>query len=329
MTKCTYCGRENEDDAANCRECGTVLREVPAPSADSQITPEALAAKEIEALFKPFVEVTSISPGNPFLLFIEFIVGGWIFILISVVIGVPSILVGLLLYPLFIKKTPQKSSEVKCDLCDNPAVGYKDIEGTSGFLHLRKMAWARGFFCEAHTQLLVNKATKMNLIGMFCFIGGFALVAKFARAKAQRTANISIIPKFAGDPVSDSTFDIALKLFRHAKEHEWRRESKVKQLKFADEFFLRSFLQSHDEAASRRALVYHGLVLVEREAMLDIDVLNRESKSSHAKYLKGAEDAFTSATQYGTDLEPALAALVREARSKLEEKSAKVSRRWF
>ena len=31
MKKCSYCGRENDDDAVSCGECGTSLAEPPAP----------------------------------------------------------------------------------------------------------------------------------------------------------------------------------------------------------------------------------------------------------------------------------------------------------
>jgi len=42
MIACTYCGRENEEPATNCRECGTALSPKPDPAATPKETPPEL-----------------------------------------------------------------------------------------------------------------------------------------------------------------------------------------------------------------------------------------------------------------------------------------------
>lgn len=57
MKSCAYCGRENDDDATRCRECGTTEFAVPEPEADQRLEataeipePESDVAPEGEAM---------------------------------------------------------------------------------------------------------------------------------------------------------------------------------------------------------------------------------------------------------------------------------------
>ena len=55
MKKCAYCGRENEEAANTCRECGKSLQELSAPDADAQLLDTALSPAVV-ATFSSLLE---------------------------------------------------------------------------------------------------------------------------------------------------------------------------------------------------------------------------------------------------------------------------------
>lgn len=71
--------------------------------------------------------------------------GGWAIVLFQLIIGIPLLAIGWLVYVLSTRNlSPHKPLAVHCDICSQPAVGYKELRVSTGFLLAYYHFWSRG-----------------------------------------------------------------------------------------------------------------------------------------------------------------------------------------
>jgi len=258
--------------------------------------------QDIEERFQNFGfdKITSPSLANPIMLFIEFLVGGWLFILFNILIIVPSLIIVAILRWIFVKPMPNRILDKKCDLCDKNAVGYKNIHVNWGFLLTFWKANIRAFLCEEHTSELVKAFNILNFISIFCFIGGFSYINNFFRTREQLRGNFKVLPKFAGEPELDPPLEIAKRLYGKAKERGKRGDlEKTKAwLNYAMEFLNRAYIDAINDSVRAEVLVFKALELIQLESLLDRGIIiQREPKTKHLEYLNSANTAIKEALQ--------------------------------
>jgi hypothetical protein len=135
--------------------------------------------------------------------FVMLFFGGWACILVSLVISLPILFLGLLIYSPLKRRfgtLPQKTLERPCELCGAPAVGYKDLHVTTGMLFAsRRFSWS-GFLCELHTTEFATRAKYLNLLGMILLFGtGVWASGAFFKACLQATRNLRIAPNMEAE----------------------------------------------------------------------------------------------------------------------------------
>jgi hypothetical protein len=161
------------------------------------------------------------------------LVGGWAIILVQVLVNIPVLAVGLVVYALRRRSVlPHEPLAVKCDVCDQPAVGYKELHVDTGLLMVFHRFWSRGFLCKDHTTEYVTNANELNLLGMFLKVGGPFVIGTYIRSSLQRGGNIPVIPRLAGVPDTARFFPLAAQLYLSG--------SAVRDFDFSREFMLRA-----------------------------------------------------------------------------------------
>jgi hypothetical protein len=158
--------------------------------------------------------------------------------------------------------TAHSELNVKCDLCEEAAVGYKEIRVTAGLVFTTWHYYWRGFLCNRHTREWIGRANKLNLMCCFLFAAGWLFLYPLFKTMAQATSNISLFPEHVGLPGIDNSFDIGLGLLENAKAPArfWSLKMPIAQsswyLESGLEFIVRGLsndkdAKSHDESTSR------------------------------------------------------------------------------
>ncbi|MBU1626125.1 hypothetical protein KKB18_02045 [bacterium] len=258
-------------------------------------------------------------------LFFCFIIGGWAFILLQVILYIPLLMIGFIVYlPIIsrLKAFPHKQLTVKCDVCDQPAVGYKEIKATSGFLNTYTYYHGKGFLCNFHTREYVDRANSLNLKGIFLSVGGFAHLRQYFRTHVQSQLNLQIVPKSAGQPGIDSHLDMASKLCEKAKS--------IKDWQYVEEFADRAFLdaktnEQENEEKVGCSMLCKGIAIAAQEK------LERASKETSLNYLQKAQhniqEGLGIVRKFGTT--DKIVNTASTALKEIESRRQKITRRWW
>jgi len=210
-----------------------------------------------------------------------FLVGGWVLLIFLALTVAPLWLLGLAVYAPFLRHyhgSPHTRLNVTCDLCDQPAVGYKEIRSTSGFLHRFNSYLARGFLCQPHTAEYVGRANRQNLAGMFLFLGGWGVLPRYFWSRAQSVMNLPILGRGVGRPGVDPHFDLAVKLCEKAKS--------FKDWHLVSEFSMRALRDETNQRRVAQMLIYRGVGTAAQEQLLDRG--GRKPDDAHLQYLEAA-----------------------------------------
>lgn len=280
------------------------------------------AAQRIRELFRGFDKPTKLSVANPLSLVVFFLVGGWVLVLFNVILVVPSLVIVWIVRRLYIKPLPQVQLHRKCDLCERDAVGYKNIRGLWAFLHVIRRAELWGFLCHEHTTEFVGRASKMNLMGVFGYVGGFCFVNNFFRTRFQANNNIRVFPRSCGDPERDPAIEIAKTFYNKAKGRcagiSVSAKTKKTWLDCADSFFLRAYMDATSDSLRAEALIHRTLALLQCERVADGE---ENWYLTEAHYT--IEEVFRLLPS--AQLPPELTALAADARSEIDKRSRKKS----
>jgi hypothetical protein len=240
------------------------------------------------------------------------LVGGWAIILVQALVSIPVLAVGLVVYALRRRSVlPYRPLAVKCDVCGQPAVGYKELCVDTGFLMVFHRFWSRGFLCQGHTTEYVTNANELNLLGMFLKVGGPFVIGTYIRTSLQRGGNVPIVPRLAGEPDTASFFALAAQLYLSG--------SAVRDFDFSREFMLRAAKASSER--QEFVLLCMGCAAAAQEVL----VLLQGSKGDCIALLTEAEDALRRALKSGSsgaDLSEEEVSLGRAVYSQVEERIA-------
>jgi hypothetical protein len=243
-------------------------------------------------------------------------VGGWAIVLAQLIIGIPALHLGYVGHA-FRRRTltPHKPLAVTCDVCDQTAVGYKELRVSTGFLLAHLHFWSRGFLCERHTAEYVRLANEFNLIGVFLAGGGFIAVGPYFKSRLQGEGNVPIISGIAAEPGIDSHFTVGAELYLAGRaKRDWE---------LSREFMVRGMLSNNRRP--EYILLCRGGAAAAHERVL------QGSKKNSLTLLADADEALrralTSSPADGPVEEEA--SLAQALLSEIEKRTAKNTKRWM